>query len=383
MSYNSKHTELYKPIGNYIRLAEKKNTDGSITNLLGINITNNFMPSVANRNGLDLTKYKIVKKSQFATNVMHVGRDERLPVSLYKDSTPAIVSPAYKVFEIIDEEELLPEYLMMEFQRHEFHRLAWYFCDSSVRGGLDWDRFCEIEIPIPNIDEQRKYVAIYQGLMANQKTYNDSLDDLQLICDTYIENLIKTEDPEELGTYIQQSDERNTDLKIDNLLGISVNKIFIPSRSNKATLNLTNYKVVRQRQFGYVTVTSRNGEKISIALLNGEPGLLSSTYIVFEVIDNKQLLPEYLALWFKRTEFDRYVRFNSWGSARETFDWNDMCKVKLPIPDIKIQEAIVSIYHTLESRKKINEQLKNSIKPLCPVLMKGVVENSNKTLVEN
>lgn len=103
--------------------------------------------------------------------------------------------------------------------------------------------------------------------------------------------------------------------------------------------------------------------------------MVSSTYTVFEVKDFNELLPEYLFLFFKRTEFDRYARFHSWGSARETFDWNDMCNVKLPIPDIKIQEAIVTIYHTLEARKRINEQLKASIKPICPVLMKGVVES--------
>ena len=95
---------------------------------------------------------------------------------------------------------------------------------------------------------------------------------------------------------------------------------------------------------------------------------------MFEVIDNTQLLPEFLFLWFKRSEFDRYARFNSWGSARETFDWEEMCRVVLPIPDIKVQEAIVTIYHTLETRKNINEQLKDSIKPLCPILMRGVID---------
>ncbi len=157
-----------------------------------------------------------------------------------------------------------------------------------------------------------------------------------------------------------------------------MNKVFMETKSQKERLDLSNYKVVRPREFGYVSVTSRNGEKISIALLDGEPGLVSSTYTIFRVKDTLVLLPEYLFLFFKRSEFDRYARFHSWGSARETFDWADMCNVKLPIPDIKIQEAIVTIYHTLEARKRINEQLKNTIKPLCPVLMKGVVESQAK-----
>ncbi|MCL8008965.1 restriction endonuclease subunit S [Gelidibacter japonicus] len=373
----------FKRLGDYIQKVNNRNKDLAVSNLLGVNIFKNFMPSVANQSGLDLSKYKVIKKGQFATNLMHVNRDEVLPVALYTDDEPALVSPAYITFEVINENELLPEFLMMEFQRPEFDRKAWTYCDSSVRGGLEWDRLCDMEIPDIDIAEQRKYVDLYKGLLTNQKVYENSLDDLQLICDTYIEDLIKKEPLKRLGEYIQQSDERNTDLETDNLLGISVNKIFIPTKSNKSRLDLSKYKIVRQRQFGYVSVTSRNGEKISIAILEGEPGLVSSTYTVFEVKDSKELLPEYLYLFFQRTEFDRYARFNSWGSARETFDWADMCDVKLPIPSIEKQEAIVTIYHTLETRKRINEQLKDSIKPLCPVLMKGVVEGMEVEKVEN
>jgi type I restriction enzyme S subunit len=365
----------FKPIGQYINTIDNRNRDLSVTNLLGINISKNFMPSVANVSNTDLSNYKVISKGQFAYSAMQVGRDEVVRLVLYTFDEPAIISPAYTVIET-DVEQLLPEYLMMWFQRAETDRYGWFISDSSVRASLDYERLCEIEIPISSIDEQKKYVAIYKGLLNNQRTYEQSLADLQLICDGYIENLIKTEEHKRLGDYVKESDKRNNDLKIDNLLGISVNKVFIPSRSNQETLNLSNYKVVERRQFSYVTVTSRNGEKISIALLDGDIGLVSSTYIVFDVIDKNILLPEYLYLWFKRKEFDRYARFNSWGSARETFDWQDMCDVKLPIPDIKVQEAIVKIYHTLETRKRINEQLKNSIKPLCPILMKGVVENS-------
>ncbi|MFC6860418.1 restriction endonuclease subunit S [Zunongwangia atlantica] len=372
----------YKPVGKYIQLIDNRNKDLAVTNLLGINITKNFMPSVANVSGTDLSKYKIIEKGQFAYSAMQVGRDETIRISLYTDDEPAIISPAYSVIEVIDEKELLPEYMMMWFQRPESDRYGWFISDSSVRASLDYDRLCEIEIPIPHIDEQRKYVNLYKGLLNNQKTYENSLEDLQLICDTYIEDLIKTQESKTLGTYIQQSDERNTDLEIDNLLGISVNKVFMPSKANQNGLNLSNYKIVRERQFGYVSVTSRNGEKISIALLEGEAGIVSSTYTVFEVIDKTVLLPEYLFLFFKRSEFDRYARFNSWGSARETFDWSEMCRVQLPIPDIKIQEAIVTIYHTLEARKRINKQLKDSIKPLCPVLMRGVVEMLESNLKE-
>lgn len=366
----------YKRLGDYIQKVNNRNKDLAVSNLLGVNIFKNFMPSVANQSGLDLSKYKVIKKGQFATNLMHVNRDEVLPVALYTDDEPALVSPAYITFEVINENELLPEFLMMEFQRPEFDRKAWTYCDSSVRGGLEWDRLCDMEIPDIDIAEQRKYVDLYKGLLTNQKTYDNSLEDLQLICDTYIEDLIKKEPLKRLGEYIQQSDERNRDLQVSFLQGVSTSKVLIETKANTSDVNFSNYKVVRTGEFVYVADTSRRGDKIALAMNSAEPCIVSAIYTVFKVIKPEELLPEYLYLYFQRTEFDRYARFNSWGSARETFDWADMCDVKLPIPSIEKQEAIVTIYHTLETRKRINEQLKESIKPLCPVLMKGVVENS-------
>ena len=365
----------YKRIGDYIHLVDNRNKDLAVTNLLGINITKNFMPSVANTSETDLSKYKIIKKGQFAYSAMQVGRDETIRLALYTDDKPAIISPAYLVIEVNDENELLPEYMMMWFQRPESDRYGWFISDSSVRASLEWERFCEIQIPIPDIEEQRKFVTLYNGLLNNQKTYENSLADLLLICDSYIENLIKTEESKILGQYIEQSDERNSDLQVTFLQGVSTNKVLIETKANTNGLSFHNYKVVRTGEFVYVADTSRRGDKIALAMNSAEPCIVSGIYTVFRVVKTSELLPEYLYLWFARPEFDRYARFHSWGSARETFDWADMCNVKLPIPDIKVQEAIVTIYHTLETRKRINEQLKNTIKPLCPVLMKGVVGN--------
>jgi type I restriction enzyme S subunit len=369
----------FKRLGDYIQKVNNRNKDLAITNLLGVNIFKNFMPSVANQSGLDLSKYKLISKGQFATNLMHVNRDEVLPVALYTDDEPALISPAYIIFEIIDETELFPEFLMMEFQRPEFDRKAWTYCDSSVRGGLEWDRLCDMEIPDIDIDQQRKYVALYKGLLTNQKVYENSLEDLQLICDTYIENLIKTEDPKRLGDYIEQVEHRNNDLKYDiaNVRGVSNNKQFIPTKANNTGRDLERFYVIAPGEFVYNSRTTRMGDKVGLGYNNTEETFLTSwNNSAFRLKnDSEHLLnPSYLFLFFNRSEFDRYARYNSWGSSTELFTWADMCNVKLPIPDIKIQEAIVTIYHTLETRKRINEQLKESIKPLCPVLMKGVVE---------
>ena len=155
----------YKPLSEYLREVKGRNTDGSISTLLGVNIDKYFMPSVANIVGTDLTVYKIVKKGQFACNRMHVGRDKRLPVALSKFDTDFIVSPAYDVFEIIDESVLHPEYLMMWFSRKEFDRNAWFYTDADVRGGLSWDAFCNMQLPVPSIEKQKEILKEYHTIV--------------------------------------------------------------------------------------------------------------------------------------------------------------------------------------------------------------------------
>ncbi|MCE2958528.1 MAG: restriction endonuclease subunit S [Bacteroidota bacterium] len=369
----------FKRIGNYIRQADNRNTDISVTLLRGVSTTKQLIESVANMSGVSLHSYKIVDKGQFVYVSDTSRRGDKIAIAL-NDEAPCIVSSIYTVFEVIDENQLLPEYLFMWFNRAEFDRYARFHSWGSARETFDWDTLCDVEIPIPEIGEQQKYVALYKGLLNNQKSYNRSLADLQLICDTYLENLINTEKSKTLGEYIEQSEERNSDLQVTFLQGVSTSKVLIETKANVNGLEFSNYKVVRTGEFVYVADTSRRGDKIALAMNSAEPCIVSGIYTVFRVTKPKELLPEYLYLWFARPEFDRYARFHSWGSARETFDWADMCNVKLPIPDIKVQEAIVTIYHTLETRKRINEQLKNTIKPLCPVLMKGVVESMKPEL---
>lgn len=170
----------------------------------------------------------------------------------------------------------------------------------------------------------------------------------------------------QLGQYIRQVDVRNVDGKEENLLGVSVQKQFIPSIANTIGTDFSKYKVVKKRQFTYIPDTSRRGDKIGIALLEDyEEGLVSNVYTVFEVIDENQLMPEYLMLWFKRPEFDRYARFKSHGSVREVMDWDEMCKVELPVPPIEKQRSIVKAYQTVTDRialkRKINEDLVASL----------------------
>lgn len=165
-----------------------------------------------------------------------------------------------------------------------------------------------------------------------------------------------------LGDFIRQVDVRNTDGKEENLLGVSVQKMFIPSIANTVGTDFTKYKVVKRGQFTYIPDTSRRGDKIGIALLTDyDEGLVSNIYTVFEVKDENELLPEYLMLWFSRPEFDRYARFKSHGSVREIMDWDEMCKVELPVPSIDKQRSIVKAYQTITERIELKRRINDNL----------------------
>ena len=166
----------------------------------------------------------------------------------------------------------------------------------------------------------------------------------------------------QLGEFIRPVDIRNTDGKETNLLGVSVQKKFIPSIANTVGTDFTKYKVVKKHQFTYIPDTSRRGDKIGIALLEDyESGIVSNIYTVFDVVDTEKLLPEYLMLWFMRPEFDRYARYKSHGSVREIFDWEQMCKVELPVPDIEKQRKIVKAYKTITDRIALKQRINDNL----------------------
>ena len=168
----------YEALGKHIRLVDCRNAEKVTNTVLGISIDKEFMPSVANVIGTDLSKYKLISKGRFACNPMHVGRDERLPIALYENERPAIVSPAYFMFEIIDRDVLNEEYLMMWFRRPEFDRECWFMTDGSVRGGITWDDLCRIELPIPSYAKQCELVESYRTIenrIALKQTINDNL----------------------------------------------------------------------------------------------------------------------------------------------------------------------------------------------------------------
>ena len=180
-----------------------------------------------------------------------------------------------------------------------------------------------------------------------------------------------------LGDFIQPVDERNKELKVDYLLGVSISKQFIPSIANIVGTDLSNYKIVRTGQFAYGPVTSRNGEKISIALLRDKDCIISSSYTVFEVVNKNELDSEYLMLWFSRPEFDRYARYMSHGSVREIFDWDELCKVELPVPSIDKQRSIVRAYQNITERIELKRRINDNLIDITDtIFFKVFLENN-------
>lgn len=184
----------YKRLGDYIQLVDNRNIDLVVTNLLGINITKNFMPSVANVSGTDLSKYKVIQKGQFAYSAMQVGRDETVRVVLYSLDEPAIISPAYSVFKVKDNDVVLPEFLMLWFYRPEFNRFGWFISDSSVRASLEWDRFTDIKLPAPNIKIQEAIVTIYHTLETRKRINEQLKESIKPLCPVLMRGVVEEMD---------------------------------------------------------------------------------------------------------------------------------------------------------------------------------------------
>ena len=260
----------------------------------------------------------------------------------------------------------------MYFKRDEFLRLITFLNLGSQRPEFNFYDMSEIVVPMPDLETQKRIVDTYNGLKALVEQNEALIEPLSKACEAFIVNC-KTKYPEvELGEYIEPCDERNYENKytFDDVRGISIQKKLIYTKADMQGVSLTPYKLLKPREFSYVTVTSRNGGKISLAI-NDTPNtyIVSSSYENFRCKDTKELLPEYLFLILSRSEFDRYSRFNSWGSARETFDWSELCRVKIPLPPPEVQQSIVKVYNCIEEAKKIASEAREKLKTLCQALV--------------
>jgi hypothetical protein len=368
-------------LGDLVELCELRNADlqFDVDDVRGISTQKEFIATKANLDGVGLSGYKLVKPEHFAYVADTSRRGNKISLAFNNTENTYLVSSISTVFKV-KPEKLDSRFLYIFFNRPEFDRYARYHSWGSAREAFSWEDMCNIRLSLPPIDIQRKYAAVYQSLLENLHAYERGLDDLKRVCDGYIEHLRQSVPLVRIGGYLKEHKAKNINGKYgeNDVMGIATSKSFIETKSNLDDVNLKNYAIVPPRHFAYVADTSRRGDKVSLAFNNsGKFYLVSSISTVFYSTDETQLLPEYLALFFQRAEFDRYARYHSWGSAREVFAWADLCDVKIPLPDLSVQKAVADMYQVWIARRQIAERLKQQINRICPVLVRGAIQDKS------
>lgn len=364
-------------LGNLIEQSDARNSDEKYTvnDVRGISTGKEFIETKANMDGVSLTSYKIVCKNEFAYVADTSRRGDKIALAFNLESE-ILISSIYTVFRVSRPDLLNSEYLFMYFNRPEFDRYSRFNSWGSARETFSWEDMCDIDIELPPISIQQKYVALYKAMLTNQQSYERGLEDLKLVCDGYIEELRRSYPCKKLEQYLIERNERNTDLHTVNVQGVNSTSTFGETRANTNGLDFRNYKIVKHNQFAFNPSRINLG---SIALYKEDNEcIISPMYCVFSVIDEEELLPEYLMLWFGRKEFQRSTLFYAMGSVRDTFDFTLMKEVEIPIPEIGIQRSIADVYECYISRKAIGEKLKDQIKDICPILIKGSIDEARK-----
>ena len=358
-------------LGELIELCDERNSDNQykLSDVKGISTEKTFIDTKANMEGVSLNLYKIVNPREFSYVSDTSRRGDKIALAFNKFNKAVLISSIYTTFKCSQNDLLIPEYLFMYFNRPEFDRYARFNSWGSARETFSWEDFCDIDITLPSIEQQRKYVDVYLALQNNLAVYQSKVEELKLVCDGYIEELRRKFGAEPIGPYIRSIDVRNTNLSVTLTQGIDVNMQFIIAKREAEDQEGT--KIVRTGQFAFNKVVKSNGTKLPIALREGPDCVISSSYEVFEVVNKEALLPEYLMLWLSRSETHRQCGYKSYGTTRDVFPFEDLCKLQFPIPNIETQNNIANIYKCYIERQRIAEALKEQINNICPVLIRG------------
>lgn len=365
-------------LGQLLELVLKTNSElqyGS-DDVKGMTITKEIIPTKADVAGADLSRFLVVGPNEFIYNPRTHGK--RIGFGYNNTDSTFIISWNNIAFKVKSEMKntVLADYLFLHFKRDEWDREACFQSWGSSTEVFSWETLCDMEVDVPPLAIQQKYVDIYNAMLANQKSYERGLDDLKLVCDAYIEDLRRKIPCEAIGPYIDAVTESNTNKEYKTVQGVESSGSFIDTRANMQGVDISNYTVVCKNNIVYNPSRINVG---SIALYNNDkPCIVSPMYSVFKVLDTEKIIPNYLMLWFGRKEFHRYTWYYAAGSVRDTFDFNLMREVEIPLPKKEIQQDIVNIYSAYNTRKKINECLKAQIKDICPILIKGSIEEARK-----
>lgn len=361
-------------LGDYIEMRHENNSSLKYGAELieGVNNSGEFQSTKAITTDINLKPYKVVRHGDIVYNPSRLN----IGSLAYRTGEMCIVSHLYQVFHVKQKavSVLSPEFLALYLRRNEFYRYVDYDNFGSQRAEYNLKKLSELQIPLPSIEEQQKVVNAWKALREIKEQNEAIAAPLMQMCQSYIQELKHEYDGVEIGQYITRIDKRNSDNAIKIVKSVSVTKDFNDTNAKVDKNNLTSYKVVMPNQISFVQTTGN--EKCLCAAVNhfDYPIVVTSVNEVFTT-NSDVLLPDFLHMWFRRTEFDRYARFNSWGSARETFTWEDMCRAEVPLPPIERQRAIVNIYNCANEAKKIAAEADRMSREVCPALIQHVRHN--------
>ena len=365
-------------LGDYISQRRENNSSlkYGVDLIEGVNSDGEFQPTKAITDNINLKPYKVVRHGDIVYNPSRLN----IGSLAYRTGGMCIVSHLYQVFHIKEKYQsiLSAEFLTLYLRRSEFYRYVDYDNFASQRAEYNLRKLGELLISLPSPAEQQKVVNAWRAFREIKEQNEAKAAPLMQLCQSYIQELKHKYPMQEIGPYIEEYDERNSNeaYGLDDVRGISIEKKIIDTKANMDGVKLSPYKVFRPNTFCYVTITSRNGEKITLSLNNDNRCyIVSSSYITFRINQEDQILPRFLYLWFCRPEFDRYARFNSWGSAREAFSFEDMKRCKVPLPPIAVQQAIVNIYKCANEARQIAEEADRLSREVCPALLQHVIHS--------
>ena len=373
-----------RKIGQYLELVEVSNSglEYGTDRVRGVNNHKKLMPTRADLTTRDLSKFQVVRPGDFVFNHRTSRNGGKFSIAFNDGAEDVICTEDYVVFHVREDAKgsLSALWLYMFFNRAEFDRYVITNSWGSSTEFFNWEDLCDIEIDLPPLPVQEKYVAVYKAMLANQSAYEKGLSDLKLACDAYVEELKRKSKKERIGEWLRLSDARNegSKYKADDVRGLSTSKQIIPTVADVNGVGLSGYKIFAPHSFAYVADTSRRGDKVSLGYNDTEETFLVSPIAIVFSTDETHLLPAYLMAFFSRSEFDRYARFNSWGSAREMFNWEDMCDVKIPLVDMETQQAVADMFVAYRLRAELNEKLKAQVQQACPILIKGSLDEARK-----
>ena len=364
-------TTKWVRLGDYIEQCDERNSSDVfvLEDVIGISNQKTLIPTKADMKDVSLSPYKLFKPKEFCYVTVTSRNGCKISLAFNTESKTYIVSSSYLVFRCKDSEVLLPEYLFMLLNRTEFDRYARFNSWGSARETFDWAELCRVQIPLPSIEVQRELVEVYNGLKQLAEQNEALLPRLSAACHAYIVDCRDKYPSVPLGDYIEEYNVTNFDNSIKTVKSVSVFKEFRDTNAKVNKEELSKYKVVKPGMMSYVQTTKN--EKCFACCVNHfeEPIVVTSVNKVLFVTKPKELNIDFLFLFLNRKEFDRFAIFNSWGSAREVFQWEDLKVVQIPLPPIEVQQAIVDVYQCAERAKKIAAEARERLKTLCPALV--------------